>query len=653
MKLFVGGLPQVTTKETLNVYFGQFGGSPDSYVMMDSATGNSRGFGFVNFHDAEAFQLVLQHPVHEVDGARITVREYTQQAPNKAGAGGPPAIQPGYTPSAASQAGGANAQMQGIVGQLVQHVAAGGGNGSGGSGYGSSGMQGGSHQAESLKLFVGGLADETTKETLDAYFAQFGVVDSYIMRDGASGRSRGFGFVNFKDQATMEAVLGHVHEVDGRQLNVDYHGGKGAKKQGPRPVLGGAAAAGGLEALAPLLEAAVSGGGGGGAPRQHSADTMKIFVGGLADETTKETLDAYFGQFGPADSYIMRDGASGRSRGFGFVNFKDEATMEAVLSSMHEVDGRHLKVDYHGGAGSTKQGGGGAQTLQSALAPLLGALDQGGSSFSGSYGGGGRRDHPADSLKIFVGGLADETTKDTLDAYFGQFGTADSYIMRDGASGRSRGFGFVNFKDSSVLDMVLSQAHVVDGRSLNVDRHGGSGSTKQGNGGGGGSPQQQLQALAPLLAAVQGGGGGAGYSGGGSRSHPADAMKIFVGGLADETTKETLDSYFSQFGIADSYIMRDGATGRSRGFGFVNFKDQATMDLVLSTAHEVDGRHLKVDSHGGNGSKSQGGYRGVAGGFGGGGRNQGSDSGGVDPSIIEALNNLSGMIGKLTRSAPY
>jgi len=645
MKLFVGGLPQVTTKETLNDYFGQFGGSPDSYVMMDSTTGNSRGFGFVNFHDAEAFQLVLEHPVHEVDGARITVREYTQQAPNKAGAGGPPAIKPGYTPSAASHAGGANAQMQGIVGQLVQQVAAGGSNGGGGNGYGSNGVQGGSHPADSLKIFVGGLADETTKETLDAYFGQYGVVDSYIMRDGASGRSRGFGFVNFKDQATMEAVLGHVHEVDGRQLNVDYHGGKGAKKQGPRPISGGGAAAagGGLEALAPLLEAAVSGSGGGGS-RQHPADAMKIFVGGLADETTKETLDAYFGQFGPADSYIMRDGASGRSRGFGFVNFKDHATMEAVLSSMHEVDGRHLKVDYHGGSGSNKQGApAGAQALQ-ALAPLLGALDQGGSGCSGSYGGGGRRDHPADVLKIYVGGLADETTKETLDSYFGQFGAADSYIMRDGASGRSRGFGFVNFKDPSVLEMVLSQAHVVDGRHLNVDRHGGTGSNKQGGGGGGGSTQQPLQALAPLLAAVQGGCSGS-YSGS-SRSHPADACKIFVGGLADETTKETLDAYFSQFGTADSYVMRDGASGRSRGFGFVNFKDQATMDMVLATAHEVDGRRLKVDSHGGNGSKSQGGYRGIPG-----GGSQGS--GGVDPSIIEALNNLSGMLGKLTRSTPY
>merc|ERR1719223_2693938 len=155
-----------------------------------------------------------------------------------------------------------------------------------------------------------------------------------------------------------------------------------------------------------------------------------------------------------------------------------------VLSRGHEIDGRKLNVDYHGGKGARKQGkAGGAAHVGDLATQLAAAL--GGQGISG--GGGGPRSHPADAMKIFVGGLADETTKETLDSYFGQFGSADSYIMRDGASGRSRGFGFVNFKDSDTLEMVLSQVHVVDGRQLNVDRHGGTGSNKQGSGGGGGS----------------------------------------------------------------------------------------------------------------------------------------------------------------------
>merc|ERR1719336_401383 len=68
-------------------------------------------------------------------------------------------------------------------------------------------------------------------------------------------------------------------------------------------------------------------------------EQLKIFVGGLSQATTRESLNAYFGQFGAADSFVMMDKASGRSRGFGFVNFTEEAVLAHVLQRPHEVDG--------------------------------------------------------------------------------------------------------------------------------------------------------------------------------------------------------------------------------------------------------------------------------------------------------------------------
>merc|ERR1712107_118486 len=60
-----------------------------------------------------------------------------------------------------------------------------------------------------------------------------------------------------------------------------------------------------------------------------------------------------------------------------------------------------------------------------------------------------------------------ETTKVVLDAYFNEYGAADSYIMMDKATGRSRGFGFVNFRDEQVKHKVLKQAsHMVDGYTI-------------------------------------------------------------------------------------------------------------------------------------------------------------------------------------------
>jgi hypothetical protein len=47
-------------------------------------------------------------------------------------------------------------------------------------------------------------------------------------------------------------------------------------------------------------------------------------------------------------------------------------------------------------------------------------------------------------------------------------------------------------------------------------------------------------------------------------------IKLFVGGLAFPTSEEHLHQYFSQFGkVANTIVMRDRATQRGRGFGFV------------------------------------------------------------------------------------
>lgn len=59
---------------------------------------------------------------------------------------------------------------------------------------------------------------------------------------------------------------------------------------------------------------------------------------------------------------------------------------------------------------------------------------------------------------------------------------------------------------------------------------------------------------------------------------------------------ETLCGYFSQFDeVVDSVVMKNNETGRSRGFGFVTFKDPNCVHKVLQvTNHELDGK--KVNS---------------------------------------------------------
>ncbi|GMP37901.1 hypothetical protein CsSME_00009383 [Camellia sinensis var. sinensis] len=105
----------------------------------------------------------------------------------------------------------------------------------------------------------------------------------------------------------------------------------------------------------------------------------RCFVGGLAWTTDDQSLERAFSQFGEViESKIINDRETGRSRGFGFVTFKDEQSMRDAIEGMNgqDLDGRNITVNEAQSRGSGGGGGGGFRG--------------GGGRREGGYGGGGR-----------------------------------------------------------------------------------------------------------------------------------------------------------------------------------------------------------------------------------------------------------------------
>ncbi|KAF7816974.1 RNA-binding protein 38-like [Senna tora] len=73
--------------------------------------------------------------------------------------------------------------------------------------------------------------------------------------------------------------------------------------------------------------------------------------------------------------------------------------------------------------------------------------------------------------------------------------------------------------------------------------------------------------------------------------------KVFVGGLAWETPTEEMRKYFEQFGhILEAVIITDKNTGKSKGYGFVTFRDPESARRACADPNPViDGRRANCN----------------------------------------------------------
>eukprot|EP00808_Paulinella_micropora_P016271 g71932.t1 len=158
-KLFVGGIPWLTTDERFKQHFSQFGTVMEAIIVRDSVSKLSRGYGFLTFKDPESVTKALAHE-QVMDGRKIDCKMAAPTfAWRRRGGGG-------------------------------EHV---------------------------RKLFVGGLPRHVSSSMLAYHFGQYGqLLNAVVMLDRRTGLSRGFGFVTFAESSSIEAVLATAQIIEGK-----------------------------------------------------------------------------------------------------------------------------------------------------------------------------------------------------------------------------------------------------------------------------------------------------------------------------------------------------------------------------------------------------------------------------------------------------
>jgi len=117
---------------------------------------------------------------------------------------------------------------------------------------------------------------------------------------------------------------------------------------------------------------------------------MNIYVGNLSAKTTEDDLRQAFTGFGQVRSVnIVRDGATGESRGFGFVSMPVEKEAQTAIDEMNgkDLDGQAIKVQKGRAKTNVVQSRGRRTGFGGARS---GGRTRGG--FSGGPGRAGRRD---------------------------------------------------------------------------------------------------------------------------------------------------------------------------------------------------------------------------------------------------------------------
>ena len=357
-------------------------------------------------------------------------------------------------------------------------------------------------------LYVGDLHPEVNEATLFEKFSAAGPVLSIrVCRDNASRLSLGYAYVNFQQPADAERALD--------TMNFDVLHGK------PMRIMWSQRD-----------------------PAARRSGAGNIFIKNLDKVIDNKSIYDTFSLFGNILSCKVAVDEEGNSKGYGFVHFETE------------------------------------ETAQSAIQKVNGMLLAGKKVFVGKFQPRNQRlremgETTKKFTNVFVKNFGENLDRDGLEKIFNKFGEITSCAVMTDSEGKSKGFGFVAFKNPEDAEKAVNDMHeqAFEGseNKLTVCR-----------------AQKKSERLAELKRKYE--------VQKAERMQRYQGVNLYVKNLDDTFDDETLRKQFEPFGkITSSKVMTD-ENGRSKGFGFVCFEnaEEATKAVTDMNSKMVCSKPLYV-----------------------------------------------------------
>ncbi|KAG5141808.1 hypothetical protein AAZX31_07G040000 [Glycine max] len=187
--------------------------------------------------------------------------------------------------------------------------------------------------------------------------------------------------------------------------------------------------------------------------REDTSGHYNIFVGDLSPEVTDATLFACFSVYPScSDARVMWDQKTGRSRGFGFVSFRNQ---QDAQSSINDLTGKWLGSRQIRCNWATK-GAGGNEEKQNSDAKSVVELTNGSSEDGKETSNSDAPENNPQYTTVYVGNLAPEVTQLDLHRHFHALGAG---VMEEVRVQRDKGFGFVRYSTHAEAALAIQMGN--------------------------------------------------------------------------------------------------------------------------------------------------------------------------------------------------